>query len=275
MPMGSRGTSVGPDGKFTFASVEPATYRVYATYFKDGKVALASRTAELRVDGTDAPSLSLALQPTTEVIGTLIIEGEAPGTAAPKRNVRFDPVGIWINNATGQTDRDNNFTAGGLMPGKYKVKVESLPDTAYVKSIEVDGTAIADDTIEIGDTTRAARIKVTISLKGGQLSGRVLDSEGNKLLTPLAVVALLKGPTLEDIIQAEVTPDSRYSFKALRPGKYSLIGVNPFDSTPDMGDQRTWFTRLRDKGEEIEVKEGDQISRDVKLLTKEAFNAGK
>jgi hypothetical protein len=274
MPVNSRGTSVGPDGKFTFTGIEPATYRVYATYYKDSKVTLASRTVELRAEGSDPAPVSLMLQPTADVNGSLIIEGAAPGSPATKRTVRLDPVGMWINNASGQTDRDNNFQASGLMPGKYKVKVEALPENAYVKAIEMDGNVIADDNIEIGDTARSVPLKITVSLNGAQISGRVLDAEGNKLLTPIAMIALIKGPNPEDLTQAEVTPDSRYSFKALRPGKYRIIGINPFDQAIDTnGDARTMLAKLSARGEEIEINEGDRIAKDVKLLSKEALNA--
>jgi len=271
-PMSSRGTSVGPDGKFTFGNIDPATYRVYATYMRDGKVTHATRSVELRVDAGDPAPVALALQATDEVSGTVVIEGEPPDAAAQKRTVRLEPVGIWINGANGETDSKNNFTAGGLAPGKYRVRVSPLPDNAYVKSIEINGQSSANDSIDIGESGGTQRIKIVVSLKGAQVSGMVLDSDGGRLLTPLAIVGLLKGKELEDMNSAEVTPDARYSFKALRPGKYRLIGLNPFNTNPD-SDTRAFFSKLYERGEEIEIKEGDRITKDVKLQPKEATNA--
>jgi hypothetical protein len=272
-PQGSRGTSVGPDGKFSFVGIEPATYRLYATYFKDGKVTLASRSVEVKVDGADPAPLALSLQAAIDASGTLTIEGDPPNAAAQKRTIRLEPIGVWINSGYGETDAKNNFTVSGVAPGKYHLRVDPMPENGYVKTIEMDGATVATDIVEVSEGNRSPRLKVTVSKGGGQIAGRVLDSEGNKLLTPLAMVSLLSGPNLEDVITAEITPNSQYTLKALRPGKYRLLGVNPFDTSPDMGDQRTWFLKLFDKAEEIEVKEGDRISKDVKLLSKEALRA--
>ena len=39
------------------------------------------------------------------------------------------------------------------------------------------------------------------------------------------------------------------------------------------GDSRSMMAKLSARGEEIEIKEGDRITKDVKLLSKEALNA--
>jgi hypothetical protein len=59
----------------------------------------------------------------------------------------------------------------------------------------------------------------------------------------------------------------------VRPGKYRLIGLNPFDMNID--NEHSWFKTLFDRGEEIELKENDRITKDVKLLPKEDANAKK
>jgi hypothetical protein len=101
----------------------------------------------------------------------------------------------------------------------------------------------------------------------------VLDSEGDPLTTPLALVLLMKNES--DSIgggpAAEVTPDARYLIKGIAPGTYRLIGLNPFQL--GWGFDNDGLKRYYPRGEEIEVKEGDRLTRDVKLLPREDANA--
>jgi hypothetical protein len=269
----NRGNNTGPDGKFSFTSLEPATYRVWAT-FRNGKSAMFSRTVEVQLDAGDPPPLTLLLEAGADVTGTLVVEGDPPGAAAEKRTIRLNAADNMSNGGgSGDTDRENGFQVSGVGSGKYRVHVDPLPENAYVKSVDLDGVPGTANLFEIASGSRGARIKVTVSRGGAQVSGRVLDSEGNRLLTPLAMVGLMEGPDEDNITNTEVTPDGRYSFKSVRPGKYRLIGLNPFDMNID--NEHSWFKTLFDRGEEIELKENDRITKDVKLLPKEDANAKK
>jgi len=261
----SRNASAAPDGKFSITGLQPGRYRVWASY-SSGKTRLGSLMTELNVDSGDTP-LTLTLVSMAEVTGKVVIEGDAPETAMPKRWVRFDAIEAAGNRSErGQTDAENNFQIPGLRAGKYRVKVEDLPENAFVKSLEADGTAIASNVYEIAEGARGGRVKVMVSRGGATLSGRVLDSDGNRLLTPLALVVLTKDGDAEDFEPAEVAADSKYTVKGIRPGKYHLLAVNPFDM--DFMNEQEWLKSLRGLGEEIEIKEGDRITKDVKMLPK-------
>jgi hypothetical protein len=266
--------NVGADGKFAFAGLEPATYRVWATLRNDTG-ALFSKTVDIKLDAADPPPVTLMLQPGAEGSGTLVIEGDPPDTAAEKRTVRLEAADDTTHGgADGLTDRQNNFQIPGVGGGKYRVHVSPLPENAYVKSIEMDGKPGAENLFDIADGSRAARIQVIVSRSGAQIAGRVLDSEGNRLLTPLAVVGLLRSAEDEEVNSGEVTPDGRYSMKGVPPGKYRLIAVNPFEML-NVDDESSWFKRLFGRGEEIDLKAGDRVTKDVKLLSKEEANAKK
>src|SRR5262249_33096962 len=186
----SRNTTVAPDGKFSLTGLQPGRYRVWASY-SNGKTRLGSLMTEVMVDSGETP-LTLALVSMAEVSGKLVMEVDA-GTAMAKLWVRLDPIESSIDRGErGQTDAENNFQISGLRAGKYRVTVADLPENAYVKSLDADGTAIAGDVYEISEGSRGGRIKVMISGGGATISGRVLDSDGNRLLTPLALVMLAK-----------------------------------------------------------------------------------
>jgi hypothetical protein len=101
----------------------------------------------------------------------------------------------------------------------------------------------------------------------------VLDSGGDRLLTPLAMVFLMRN---EDDAPADngdgrVTPDGKYTLKGLHPGKYRVFAVDVF-SMNNVGGLASVKT-LYPNGEEIELKEGDRIVKDVRVLAKEVVNA--
>jgi hypothetical protein len=58
--------------------------------------------------------------------------------------------------------------------------------------------------------------------------------------------------------------DGKYSFKAVRPGKYRIFAVDIVASMAAfMGDEGNAMKKLFDAAEEIEVKDGDRISKDL------------
>jgi hypothetical protein len=270
----SHGYGIGRDGKFSFNNLEPGTYRVSAS-FRSGKTQLNSDTAEVTLGAFDPPPLTLVLHPAAEIRGTLVFEDDSPGAPAQKYIVRLEPAGETVEyGGDCETDSEKNFQLG-TAAGKYHVRVNTLPENAYVKSLEVNGTAVASDLFELPDGSRDAHLKIIVSRGGAQISGRVRDAEGDRLLTPLAIVALMSGPTAPDVRNTGVAPDGRYSFKGVRPGKYRLLGINPFEMAIMNDDEAAALAGLFERGEEVELREGDRITKDLKLLPKGDANAKK
>jgi hypothetical protein len=131
----------------------------------------------------------------------------------------------------------------------------------------------ADDTLDLTGAGRSMRAKVTVSRNGAQLSGRVLDANGDAVSSPVVMILLMKGETdlpnsNEGMIR--ITPDAKYSTKGVRPGKYRVVVVDAFQMG-NRGDEA--IKTLYKRSEEIELKEGDRINKDVKVLPKEDANA--
>ena len=75
------------------------------------------------------------------------------------------------------------------------------------------------------------------------------------------------GPAASDAARAS---DGKYSFKAVRPGKYRIFAIDVAELmkafTGD-GNNDEWMQTLFDAAEEIEIKEGDRITKDIPVLT--------
>jgi hypothetical protein len=275
---GSRNSGVGADGKFSFPAVQSGFYRLYAT-FQTGKTQMASRAVELQIENGDPPGVELRLIPGIDLAGTLVMEGDPPGKPMDKRSVRLEASGPgagWaMRQSAGDVDRDGAFHIENVAPAKFRVRVDSLPENAFVKTVDVDGNVSTDDTVDFS-TIRPSRIKVTVSRNGAQIAGMVLDEKGERMLTPLAMVMLVQDPKdVQSLVQdstQRVPPDGKYSFKGVRPGKYRLLAVDAFRLAGNDDSMET-IRKLVERGEEIELKEGDRIAKDVRTLPKEDANA--
>ena len=273
-----RSTSPAADGKFRFDGLQPGYYRVWALYNDAGKTQLASRTLEWQLENSEIANVELALQPGVELSGTVRMEGEAAGAAA-KRTVKLEPAtGYFMVNmgmTGGEVDGDGAFRIANIAPAKYRVKVSPLAENAYVKTLEIDGVAAANGVADLSKVSRAASGKMTVGGNGAQISGRVLDSDGEPMLTNVVMIFLARD--VEDIPPAgngtaQASPDGKYTIKAIVPGKYRLFGVDAFQIAGG-NDAMDMFKKLFERGEEIEFKEGDRITKDLKVISVEDPNA--
>src|ERR1035438_8312241 len=112
---------------------------------------------------------------------------------------------------------------------------------------------------------------------GAQISGRVLDSDGEPIENSVLMIFLASDP--DDILRTGGTtehagPDGKYSIKGVAPGKYRLFAVDRFQMPRGVwADAGLEFKKLFERGEEIEVKEGDRIVKDLKGVSLEDPNA--
>jgi protocatechuate 3,4-dioxygenase beta subunit len=272
-----RSTAPGADGKFHFDGLQPGFYRIWAVYNDAGKTQLASRTMEWQLENSEIANVELALVPGVELSGTLRIEGEAAGTAA-KRMVKLEPaMGYFMVNmgmTGGEVDGDGAFHIANIAPAKYRVKVSPLAENAYIKTLEIDGVAATNGVADLSRATRTPSAKMTVGGNGAQISGRVLDANGEPMATNVVMIFLARDA--EDIPltgngTVQATQDGKYTIKAIVPGKYRLFALDAFQMSN--GNDMDALKKLFDRGEEIEFKEGDRITKNLKVIPLEDPNA--
>ena len=274
-------TGIGADGKFRFDGLQPGFYRVTAQY-SDGKTHLVSRSMEWQLENSEIANVELLLSPGLELSGSLKMDGEAAGVAAPKRTVRlvpamsFFPAGMATTG--GEVDGSGAFRIGNIAPGKYRVKVEPLAENAYLKALEIDGAAVARGLADLSNVVRGASAKVTLGSNGAQISGRVLDSNGELMQNSMLMIFLASDA--DDILLTGIAPehageDGKFTIKGVAPGKYRLFAVDPFQINGSAGADGVldMFKKLFERCEEIEFKEGDRVAKDLKVMPVEDPNA--
>ena len=269
-----RGYTADADGKFMIRGLPPGPVQLFAQ-FPAGKAKLQSQVVDLQLTDVDTANLQLHLAPAEDLAGSLEIAGEEPGSA-PSRRIAVQ-LELVDRGGPGVTDlspaavgKDGAFRMAGILPGRYRVRVEPMPDGAFVRSMTFDGAAVDDAGLDFAPGGMGSRLKIVLSRSAGELSGRVLDHDGAPLASPLAAVLLWKDAT-QVKPDFNMVGDSRYALKGLRPGKYRLLAVDAYDFTNLAGanDQDEFAKALRTAAEEIDVGEGARIVKDLKVAARE------
>lgn len=259
-------------GRFSVPNARPGHYWMQAMY-NTGGVVMQSPIVEVTPDTANAANIELTLIPAGELMGTI----EAPAGAGPFK-VALQPLGTRAFSkpgAEGEANKDGAFRMGGILPGKYRVLMQPLGDNDYIKSMQLDGVESSRWEIDLSHGAAGSVLKVVVDANGGQISGAVLDKDGQPLSHTLVEVRLLNSLNGDDPPEQEqvraLVPDGRYSIRNLRPGKYWLLATDPQHS----GDVTNPAVRkaLASHATAVEVKEGDRLVKDLHVATQEAASA--
>ena len=143
------------------------------------------------------------------------------------------------------------------------------------KRTPADNAPAPGNVLDFSRGVKGSHIKITVSRSGAQVSGTVLGKDGQPLLSPLVMIFLASDPSQLGEIQPDdqhrVT-EGKYTIKAIRPGKYRLFALDVLTLASDAPDADTeddeLMKMLFNSAEEIEIKPGDRIVKDLKAIDK-------
>lgn len=259
-------------GRFSVPNARPGHYWMQAMYNTDG-VVMQSQVVEVTPDSANAANTELPLIPAGDLTGNI----EAPASGGPYK-VTLQPLGIRAFSrpgAEGEANKEGAFRIGGILPGKYYVMVQPMADSAYIKSTQLDGVESPSRQIDLSRGAAGSLLRVVVDANGGQISGAILDNDGQPLTHGLAEVRLLNSPSGDDPPAQEqvrvLSPDGRYSIRNLRPGKYWLLVTDPLHS----GDvtNPSVMKALASRATAVDVKAGDRLVKDLRVAALEAASA--
>jgi hypothetical protein len=264
----------GPDGRTWSTRLPQGLYQVFARYTA-AKTPLLSDPVEVRLDSADVTNIPLVLGTGGELTGSLKVAGGAP-TATPGARYRVTltltdlPYYGSLPPAPAEVDRDGAFHLVGVLPGNYRLSVAPLPEDAYL-SVTLDGVSAGGGWLDLTRGSRGAQLKITVGRNGGRISGKVLDKDGAPLLRR---VAIFLGDDAKELTDRALTyaTDGSYSFKAISPGKHRLLAFDTLQLTGSVYDL-AFVQALFALGEEVEIKEGDRLTKDLKPVAAEDVHA--
>jgi hypothetical protein len=256
---------VRSNGAYLFDKLEPGSYAVSASqYLPHGH--LASPMLEVILDSAPATNIDLVLVSGTVLSGRISLAGEPPGARLPRNLiVRLDDY-RW-GDQNGEADPEGAFRISDLFPGKYSITLDPLPENAFIQSLKLDDAVVPDRVLDFSRAVPNSYLTITVDLHGAQVSGILLGPDGKPAADPLAYVSLSDGSRL---YQDAVGQDGEYVLHGIAPGKYRLVayaayGVNASD--PAIRE------KLATKAEEVELKAGEHIIHNLKIVHREDLDA--
>jgi hypothetical protein len=264
----------GGTGHFQIANLQPGTYRLSAFDFV-GKTRLYSVPVTVQLEGGDISGVSLALASGGEITGSLEVAG---GPATEKVSVSLSAEANYGDTpAPAEVDTNGAFHIAGIAPGRYRLNVTPMPDNWYLKSVRLDGGEVANGHLDFSRGMQGSSLKIVVSRNGGQISGKLLDKNGEPAGAVPVLVVLVDDPKEIDFDRSvRETEDGTYRLQGIRPGKYKLLALDRFDLAVDrfnMADFKETVQKLAAAADEIEIKEGDRKVKDLKLVSQEDADA--
>lgn len=254
------------DGTFAVDGLRPGTYELTATQGKYDRGFTYSLLGRTRVDlrAGNLSGIELQLHPPVTVPGRVILDGDMP---EPKSmSVFLDGLDGAVG-TTAATNRTGRFELKNVGAGKYMVRIlDATEDRAYLKRVEIGGSAAPDNVIEIAPGA-APSLEVVISERGANVWGQVKTED--PATAPGQVVVLL--PEIADAALRELkartaATDQNGTFwiRNLAPGRYKAYA---WADIPDGAWKNPRFLeRMTSRGLAFELQEGQRQSLEVTVV---------
>ena len=263
---------VNPDGTFAVSGVAPGqhTLRIQTRAGADSEAA----TVPVNVSG-DIDNLSVTLRPGASVTGRVIFDGTAPrtapgGLASPRVTLQqgeSNPVLAMLGSGSpGEIDADGNFKMTGAS-GRVFFAVTGLSPAWAIRSVTLDGDEIVDTPIDFTGKTSVSDVRITLTDKLANISGRVADVKGQNLTE--YVVVIQPADQKEAIVAARLVktarPDTngRFEVRGLRAGRYLATAIESMEQNRHYSPE--FQKELRRGAREFTLREGESLALDLRL----------
>jgi protocatechuate 3,4-dioxygenase beta subunit len=284
----SRGHS-GVDGTFHVRNVPPGQYTLTARLtpltvsLAQGKPAdvttafssLRWATADVDVGSAGLTGLSLTLRPSMTLAGRVVFEGQnAGGGAGIGVQVRL------VDDLTGTTTplaevsrADGAFEVRGIMPGIFRLDVRTGSSAWWARSAMVEGKDLLDTRVSFGaETGSVAGLVVTISNQTAQLTGTLLDAEGEPVSQTVVVFSAERAfwyPHSRRIASTRADASGRYVVRRLPPGDY-LVSVIEQHDPGDLG-RPDLFDSFAAAAVKVHVRDGQTTVQNLRIPGRSAL----
>jgi len=263
---GSQSRSIDAKGGTASMLLGPwpaGTYRLTASY-SFGETELQSRPTDVTVATSDVQGILLSLATLLELDGTIEIKNSQAPLEPVKRTVALLQPGEPFSMAgMAESGADGVFKITSIPPGTYIVMVEPLPKNGFIQSIELNEKPAKDLKPDLSGVSDVGRLKIGISLNGAHITG-TLDQRGQIGQTKIVLVPRNDEPNPANVHMTAPEEDGSYSFEGIAPGDYVLVA---FRLSSDLRKMPELIQRNKESAVKLEVKEGDKIVKDLKVIS--------
>jgi hypothetical protein len=202
-------------GTFVIANVPSGSYTM-AAEVPGARFSYRTETVDLEVRNSDVTGLGLIITPlgprATPVAGKLVMENGAPLSASLMR--------ITAAGESSAVQRDGSFQLRLRAEEKYPIRLESLPEGMYVKTVSAGFWNPEGETL-LFSSTPPATLQITLAIGDRTIGGRVLDRSG--AVPRLEVIVSVYRPLSTRPLQSvSAGADGTFEIDRLRAGDYEL-----------------------------------------------------
>jgi hypothetical protein len=254
------------DGSFTVDRLWPGSYTLFAASRTPEQASQVSAALlEITLE-EDVPDLSIALHSAATVRGRLIgSDRSVPDWSGVKiwlRSLAAAPIAV--HPPAGAVEASGAFAVRGVLPGRYWLTLEGLPDGWAVTGASTAGRDAFERPLQIDTDT--APLQIHLTYQPTRVVGRFSDQAGRPVSDYL-LVALpeerrrWQWPSRR--IQA-IRPASNgeFAFTGLPPGAYRLAAV--VDAAEEDLHDPAFLEALHAAGVSVTVRRGERTVQDIR-----------
>lgn len=240
------GTSLKPDGSFSFANLAPGDYRVsvqYSPSADDSPIVMSGgppgteyASAAVTINGRDVTGLALVASSGGNAKGRIVFEGGTPPRSVSPASLSLSaaPMSAALNvmglgGGSARIRDDWTFEISGLVD-RRRFRINNVPTGWYLKSVTQDGSDIIDTGLDFSQAQKVANVEVVLSSAVTTLSGTVQDSRA-KPVNDYVVVAFSQdsskwGYLTRFVRTARPNQEGRFSLTGLPPDDYYVVALD-------------------------------------------------
>jgi hypothetical protein len=208
-------STAGPDGVFEFKNISPGSYLMAPTM--PGMTApYRTESTEVEIRNANVSGLGLIITPLgprpVTVTGKVVMEG---GAGLPASVVRIQSTA-----ESSAIQKDGTFQLPFRAQEKNGIRIEKLPEGAYVKNVSAGAWDSVSETLVFA-ATPPSTLQITLGVGTRAIRGRVLDLAG-AASGPQTSLTLSMPSSAASARDVTLNRDGTFEVTRLRAGEYEL-----------------------------------------------------
>ena len=268
------GTSVDPEGRFSFMPQPPGTYRLTARRLSENREAtLEFVSMPLTLTDTDVDDIVLTMKPTVTITGRVSFDGgippEIPSGALTVRTQRprRDPYSDVVT-TMGTVGPDLTFTLRHLAGELLLRPSGGLPGGWSLKAVLLGSEDITDAAREFR-AEDAGRIQIVLSNRWSELSGTVTaDKPATSVGGTVVLFSEDRAVWFAESSRmhaARIDREGRFVMRGLRAGRYHVVALPPSVRWDFQQIDKAALERYAAEGTSVTLGDDERRSVDLRL----------
>lgn len=292
--IGQQNVRPAQNGTFTFRSVVPGQYTVFAVAAvneprgtntvptgvgqwesapQPGQQRRIWAQSDLFVDGVSPPVVSLTMRDGMAVSGNISFSGTLPqANNAQRVRVSLAPLGqvsqlLGLGNMQGMVDASGRFTINGVIPGRYRVSASGGAQGWMLKSVIANGLDVLDFPLELEPDTNAPNLTLQFGDRNTDLKGVLTDAMGTAT-ADYSVVIFPEDqrywvPYARRMRSTRPATDGKFAFVGLPPGDYRIAAVTDVETGEWLDPE--FLRQLLPASISVRLADGQQVTQDIRV----------